>query len=91
MESKSLILNYIPGLDSDEIAGVMAEYEADSTTTVCEYCRVKLAEEDMEDHVISFGDWYDPPEVAYSCPNCHEEEPALEKPTLEEWLKIETL
>ena len=87
---RATILNYIPGLDSDEIAGVMAEY-ADSTTTVCEYCRVKLAEEDMEEDVVSFGDWENPAEYAYFCPNCHEEEPALEKPTLEEWLQIETL
>lgn len=87
---KELILKHHPGLDADEIADIIAEYEADLTTTVCDNCRVKLNSEDQDRRVISYGDWENPAEFEYSCPNCYEVEPEMVKPTMEEWLYIDS-
>lgn len=86
---KHIILKHYPGLDADEIEEVIAEYESDTITAVCSNCRVELTDDDLHSRVINWGDWENPAEFEYSCPNCYEVEPEMVKPTLDEWLIIE--
>ena len=85
---KTQILTHIPGLCNTEVDQIIAEY---STTKieVCQSCREEIKGDDLISELVWSGGWDSPDEYISMCPHCHEIEPVLDRPTLEEFLYIE--
>lgn len=82
---KTQILSMYPDFTNEEVQSVIEEYNQDKTE-VCSCCREEVTE--LESRIEYSGDYYYPSEYSEYCPHCGEEEPTLEKPTIEEYLFI---
>lgn len=78
------------GMDAQDIAYVINEYQSDNDTTVCPNCETAVGSEDLAYIVDQQQTWEDPEEGHNACPHCDVELDCsdLQKPTFEHWLKL---
>lgn len=82
---KTQILKMYPDFTNEEVQSVIDEYNQ-TDIEVCSSCREVVTE--WKFVLISTGDWDSPDEYISVCPHCHDKEPMLDMPTIEEFLHI---